>query len=72
MKKNVWLDHDGGIDDLLSLLLLLQMPDIELKGVTVTPADCYLEPAVQARITGCMLSRPLGVPNPCLLMPCRV
>ncbi|MFK7795807.1 MAG: nucleoside hydrolase [Aureispira sp.] len=47
-KRKVLFDHDGGIDDLLSLLLLLRMPDIELLGVTVTPADCYLEPAVQA------------------------
>lgn len=47
-KRKVLFDHDGGIDDLLSLLLLLRMPDIELLGVTVTPADCYLESAVQA------------------------
>ncbi len=48
MKKKVLLDHDGGVDDLLSLLLLLQMPTVELIAVTVTPADCYLEAAVQA------------------------
>ncbi|MGH1335935.1 MAG: nucleoside hydrolase [Aureispira sp.] len=48
MNKQVLFDHDGGVDDLLSLLLLLRMPEIDLLGVTVTPADCYLAPAVQA------------------------
>ena len=43
--KKVLIDHDGGIDDLLSLLLLTQMEDIELMGVCVTPADCFLEDA---------------------------
>ena len=46
MNELVLMDHDGGIDDLLSLLLLLTMPDVELIGVCVTPADCFLEPAV--------------------------
>ncbi|MFY0544796.1 nucleoside hydrolase [Brevibacillus sp. H7] len=44
----VYLNHDGGVDDLVSLLLLLQMPDVELIGVSVVPGDCYLEPAVAA------------------------
>lgn len=48
MKELVLMDHDGGIDDLLSTLLLLTMPDIELIGITVTPADCYLEPALES------------------------
>lgn len=48
MKKKVLFDHDGGVDDLLSLLLLLKMPTVDLLGVTVTPADCYLEPGLQA------------------------
>lgn len=43
--KNVILDHDGGVDDLLSLLLLTQMENISLEGVVVTPADCFLEDA---------------------------
>jgi purine nucleosidase len=42
------MDHDGGIDDLLSLLLVLTMPDQELLGVTVAPADCYIEPALES------------------------
>ncbi|WP_079478710.1 nucleoside hydrolase [Halobacillus salinus] len=48
MKKNVYLNHDGGVDDLVSLFLLLQMDDVELTGVGVIPADCYLEPAAYA------------------------
>ncbi len=41
-------DHDGGIDDYLSTMLLSTIEDIELLGVVVTPADCYIEPAVSA------------------------
>ena len=46
--KNVYFNHDGNIDDLTSLLLLLQVPDIRLIGVGVTDADCYVEPAAEA------------------------
>ncbi|WP_100011292.1 nucleoside hydrolase [Lentibacillus sediminis] len=48
MSKKVYLNHDGGVDDLVSLYLLLQMENIELLGVGVIPADCYLEPAMHA------------------------
>jgi len=41
IKNTVFFDHDGGVDDLLSLLLLLSTPETELAGVVVTPADCY-------------------------------
>lgn len=44
-KQAVIFDHDGGVDDLLSLMLLLTMEHIELLGVTVTPADCFLSDA---------------------------
>ena len=40
-RRRVIFDHDGGIDDLLSLLLLLRIPNIDLVGVSITPADCY-------------------------------
>lgn len=46
--KKIYLNHDGGVDDLISLFLLLQMKDVEVIGVGVIPADCYLEPAVSA------------------------
>jgi len=48
MPKQILMDHDGAIDDLLSQLLVLTMPDAELIGVTVTPADCYIEPALES------------------------
>lgn len=46
--RKVYLNHDGGVDDLVSLFLMLQMKDVEIVGVGVIPADCYLEPAVSA------------------------
>jgi purine nucleosidase len=48
VKKKVYFNHDGDVDDLVSLFLLLKMDNVELTGVSVIPADCYLEPAVSA------------------------
>ncbi|MFC6255042.1 nucleoside hydrolase [Secundilactobacillus hailunensis] len=45
---NVYFDHDGNVDDLVSLLLLLQMPDVNLIGVGVIDADGYVDPASSA------------------------
>ena len=45
-QKLVLMDHDGAIDDFLSLILLLTMEEIEPIGIVVTPADCYIEAAV--------------------------
>ncbi|MBD2666166.1 nucleoside hydrolase [Richelia sinica] len=42
------MDHDGGVDDYLATMLLLTMEHIELLGVVVTPADCYIPAAVSA------------------------
>lgn len=46
-KKVVLIDHDGAIDDFLSLMLLMTMTEIEPLGVVVTPADCYAKAAVR-------------------------
>ncbi|MCG7339117.1 nucleoside hydrolase [Staphylococcus sp. ACRSN] len=46
--KHVYFNHDGGVDDLVSLFLLLQMEDINLIGVSAIGADSYVEPAVSA------------------------
>lgn len=46
--RKVYLNHDGGVDDLVTLFLMLQMEEVELVGVGVIPADCFLEPAVSA------------------------
>ncbi|MGH1393241.1 MAG: nucleoside hydrolase [Trichormus sp.] len=47
-KQLVLMDHDGGVDDYLATMLLLTMEHIEVLGVVVTPADCYVQPAVSA------------------------
>ncbi|MCG1288435.1 nucleoside hydrolase [Staphylococcus epidermidis] len=46
----VYFNHDGGVDDLVSLFLLLQMENIELVGVSTIGADCYLEPSLSASL----------------------
>ncbi|TDM02135.1 nucleoside hydrolase [Macrococcus carouselicus] len=46
--QNVYFNHDGGVDDLISLFLLLNMENIKLTGVSVIDADCYIEPATFA------------------------
>ena len=45
-KKLVLMDHDGGIDDFLAMMLLMTMPQVEPIGIVVTPADCYAKAAV--------------------------
>lgn len=47
-KQLVLLDHDGGVDDYLATALLLTMEHVETIGVVVTPADCFIDPAVSA------------------------
>ena len=46
----VYFDHDGGVDDLVSLFLLLQMENVQLIGVSTIGADCYLEPSLSASV----------------------
>ncbi|WP_084407236.1 nucleoside hydrolase [Aestuariibacter salexigens] len=60
--KKVLFDHDGGIDDLLSLMLLLSSPDIELIGITVTPADCYADEALRSTLKLCGLFGKTDIP----------
>ena len=51
MTEKVYFSHDGGVDDLASLTMLLSFEQqglIKLVGVGVVPADSYLEPAVAA------------------------
>jgi purine nucleosidase len=47
-KPLVLFSHDGGVDDYLSVMLLATFPDVEVLGISVTPADCYIEPAASA------------------------
>ncbi|MEL4898665.1 nucleoside hydrolase [Crocosphaera sp. Alani8] len=46
MTKLVLFDHDGAIDDFLATLLLMTMPEMEVLGIIVTPADCYIKAAL--------------------------
>jgi len=47
-KELVLFDHDGGVDDYLATMLLLTYTHVELLGIVVTPADCYINAAVGA------------------------
>jgi purine nucleosidase len=47
-KKLALMDCDGAVDDYLSVVLLMTMEEVETLGVIVTPADCYIQPAVSA------------------------
>ncbi len=62
-KKKVFLDHDGGVDDLLALLLVLSMEEVALSGVSITPADCYAEYAAESsrKFMDLMMAKPVPV-----------
>jgi len=47
-KQLVLMDQDGGVDDYLATMLLMTMEHIQPLGIVVTPADCYIQPAVSA------------------------
>ena len=44
----VLLDHDGGVDDYLATMLLLTYTHVQVLGIVVTPADCFINSAVGA------------------------
>lgn len=45
--KEIYFNHDGNIDDLVSYLLFLLAPDIKLLGVSAIDADGYIDPSVE-------------------------
>jgi purine nucleosidase len=47
-RELVVLDHDGGVDDYLATMLLLTYSHVDVLGIVVTPADCYINSAVGA------------------------
>ena len=47
-KQLVLMDHDGGVDDYLATALLMTMEHVQPLGIVVTPADCYIQPALGA------------------------
>lgn len=49
--KKVILDHDGGIDDFVTMLLLLANPDkLDVLGITILDADCRIEVATNTTL----------------------
>jgi purine nucleosidase len=46
----VLFDHDGGVDDFVALLMLLAEPTVDLVGITVLPADCIGEVALNTTL----------------------
>lgn len=48
--KPVFFDHDAGVDDLLCIIFLMGMKDVEVLGIGVTPADCYLPTGLPATL----------------------
>lgn len=59
-KTPVLFDHDGSVDDFLSLMLLLSMEKVQLLGISITPADCYADTAFE---TTCRLLTLSGQEN---------
>ena len=49
-KRSIIFDHDGSADDFLSLILLLSMKNVEMQGISITPADCYIENALETTL----------------------
>jgi purine nucleosidase len=47
-QSDVFFDHDGGVDDFLSLLMLLSYDHVRLLGISITPADTLIEGALPA------------------------
>ncbi|MDP2435488.1 MAG: nucleoside hydrolase, partial [archaeon] len=64
--RRLFFDHDGNNDDLVSLTLLSCLPVDrvpEVLGVTITPADCFLEPAAVSTELILEANRALGHPR---------
>jgi len=45
---DVIIDHDGDVDDLIAISLLLRSPGVRVRGVAICPGNSYLEPATRA------------------------
>jgi purine nucleosidase len=45
---DVIIDHDGGVDDLIAISLLMKSSAVHVRAITICPADSYLEPATRA------------------------
>lgn len=44
-KQKVYFDMDGNCDDMVAFLILINLKNIDIVGVSIVPADCEIEPA---------------------------
>lgn len=58
------IDHDNGIDDVISVTLQLLNDEQRVKAITIAPADCYGKPAafVMMRVKELFLNRGKEIP----------
>ena len=49
-ERSVFMDHDGNPEDLISLILLLGMKHIKIIDISITPADCYIDAALETNL----------------------
>jgi purine nucleosidase len=47
-KLPVLFIHDAAIDDFIATLLLVAMPNVDLKGIVIADADCIPQPGIDA------------------------
>ena len=47
-KLPVLFIHDAAIDDFIATMLLVAMPDVDLKGIVIADADCIPQPGIDA------------------------
>jgi purine nucleosidase len=47
-KRPVLFIHDAAIDDFIATMLLVAMPDVDLKGIVIANADCIPGPGIDA------------------------
>lgn len=57
-RRELFLDHDGGVDDLIVVMFLAGLRErLEVKAIAVTPADCFIDTAMEATRILCKLLR---------------
>ncbi len=47
-KQPVLFIHDAAIDDFIATMLLVAMPNVDLKGIVIADADCIPQPGIDA------------------------
>jgi purine nucleosidase len=47
-RVDVVVDHDGGVDDLMAISLLMKSGTARVRAIAISPANSYLEPATRA------------------------